>query len=128
MHSCSSQKFTLIKMVTRVHATESLLLRRSQPPVRHEASATLHLSTFMSKTLSLRKLHYLKSSWSNLQPQKLYPSRAICYPRLPIPLQKSPATVTEMSACSYTSPLSPTFILCNVSQCGQLWTVMRFPE
>ena len=127
-------------MVTHVHATESLWLRLPQLSIRFEASATPHPpgslqiapeSTFIEKTLPPQKLRCLKSSQSNLQLQlwRLYTSRVICSPRLSISLQKFPVTATNKSTCSYVSPFpfSSAFIMCNAAQCGQLWTMARFP-
>ena len=124
-------------MVTRLHATESLLLRRPQLSVCYEASTT-HISSqnhsklHQSQLLYQRLFHLGSSAISSHPrvtsiPKDYIPFRAICSPRLSIPLLKFPSMTTEMSTCNYTSPFSPTFVMCNTLQRGQLWTVVRFP-
>ena len=110
--------------------------RSPQLPVRPEISDTPHPPKITPDCIKVN-FHTEDSSTSEVSPSQVileqppvprfYPSGAICSQRFPISLQRFPATAIEMFACSYASSFSLTFIMCNTSQRGLLWTMVRFP-
>jgi len=108
-----------------VHSSRSV----PRPPPLHillESLYTTLISTFIPKTLLSRKLRYLKSPGVTSNPEDYIPLELSAVQDSRFHSRNSSNDHRDICLSLLLSLLS-TFIMCNASQHGKLWTVTIFP-